>query len=240
VPALNGALAAGAIAMAAFAAPDPERAQREVVGHSVRGEPIVARAWGDHDARRKVLVVGSIHGDETQGHRIVGRLTGKPASRLNDVELWTVKTVNPDGVADDARGNANAVDLNRNFPWNWKAIPPSSGYYSGPSAVSETETRAVRDFLRDLRPEVTIYYHQPWGRTLIPCDRRGRKVAKRYASLSGLKARDCFPSPPGSATGYQGNRLRQRAFVVELPGRALRAGEVGRHARAVAEIAAPG
>jgi hypothetical protein len=95
----------------------------------------------------------------------------------------------------------------------------------------------MRRFLRRLKPEITIHYHQPWGRTLIPCDRRGRDVARRYARLSGLAARDCFASPPGSATGYQGNRLGQRAFVAELPGRALRGSEVRRHARAVMEIA---
>jgi hypothetical protein len=65
-------------------------------------------------------------------------------------------------------------------------------------------------------------------------------VALRYARLSGLAARDCFPSPPGSATGWQGHRADQRAFVVELPGRLLRDAEVRRHAAAVAEIAEPG
>lgn len=118
--------------------------------------------------------------------------------------MWTIRTLNPDGVAARRRGNAHGVDLNRNFAWNWKAIPSSS------------------------------------GETLIPCERRGRDVALRYARLSGLRPRDCFPSPPGSATGYQGHRLGQRAFVVELPGRALRAAEVRRHARAVSEIAEPG
>jgi protein MpaA len=187
-----------------------------------------------------VLVVGSIHGDETQGQRIVARLTGRRAERLNGVELWTVKTANPDGVAASTRGNAHRVDLNRNFPWSWHAIPPTSGYYSGPRPASEPETRAMRRFLRRIRPEITVWYHQPWGRTLIPCDRRGRRVALRYARLSGLAARDCFPSPPGSATGWQGHRARQRAFVVELPGRPLRDVEVRRHAVAIAEIAAPG
>ena len=48
------------------------------------------------------------------------------------------------------------------------------------------------------------------------------------------------PRPPGSATGWQGHRAKQRAFVVELPGRALSDAEVRRHAAAVAEIAEPG
>jgi murein peptide amidase A len=200
----------------------------------------VARGWGDPGSRRRVLVVGSIHGDETQGERIVARLSGRRAQRLDGVEVWTVETANPDGVAANERGNAHGVDLNRNFPWNWRSIPPSSGYYSGPGPASEPETRAMRGLLRRLKPEITVWYHQPWGNTLIPCDRRGRRVALRYARLSGLGPRDCFPSPPGSATGWQGHRARQRAFVVELPGRALSDAEVRRHAAAVAEIAEPG
>jgi protein MpaA len=222
-------------------APEPTaRDERQVIGESVRGRPLVARAFGDHSSERRVLVVGSIHGDETAGHAVVKRLRGRRANGLQEVELWTIETANPDGVAAGSRGNAHGVDLNRNFPWNWRAIPPSSGYYSGPRAVSEPETRALRRFLRKLRPEITIWYHQPFGNTLIPCDRRGRRVALRYARLSGLPPDDCYPSPPGSATGYQGKRLRQRAFVVEFDAGAPSAAETRRHAAAVAEIAEPG
>lgn len=210
------------------------------LGESVRGTPLVARSFGDHSSPRRVLVVGSIHGDETAGHRVVARLTGRRGDRLNGVELWTLETANPDGVAAGSRGNARGVDLNRNFPWSWRQIPPSSGYYSGPSPASEPETRAMRRFLRKLKPEITIWYHQPFGNTLIPCDRRGRRVALRYARLSGLPPDDCFESPPGSATGYQGNRLRQRAFVVEFGAGAPSDAEVRRHAAAVLEIAEPG
>ena len=209
---------------------------------SVDGRPIAAEAHGERGAARDVLVVGSIHGDETEGERVVERLA-KPRSvaRLGDgVRLWLVESLNPDGVAAATRGNAHGVDLNRNFPWNWEEIPESSGYYSGPRPASEPETKGMVRFLRRVDPDVTIYYHQPFGRTLIPCDRRGRRVALEYAELSGLPPDDCFPSPPGSATGFQGHRLKQRAFVVEFAAGELGRAEVRRHTRAVLEIANPG
>jgi murein peptide amidase A len=210
-----------------------------IFGHSVRDRALEAQAQG-FPADRTVLVVGSIHGNEGEGHRVVRRLRHRYADRLDGVHLWTIKTVNPDGVAAGTRGNAHSVDLNRNFATDWKPIPPSSGYYSGPKPFSEPETKAVRRFLRAIRPDVTIWYHQPFGRTLIPCDRRGRRVALRYARLSGLPPDDCFPTPPGAATGWQDAKLHEKAFVVEFgPGRLSR-GEVRRHARAVAEIAEPG
>ncbi len=210
-----------------------------VFGHSVQDRPLVAHELGDPGAARTALVVGSIHGDETQGHRVIRRLRRHYATRLDGVDLWTVITVNPDGVDADTRGNAHEVDLNRNFAAGWEPIPPSSGYYSGPHPFSEPETRAIRGLVRELRPDVTIWYHQPFGRTLIPCNRRGRRVALRYARLSGLPARDCYPTPPGAATGWQDEALHEKAFVVEFgPGRLSRA-EVRRHARAVARIATP-
>ncbi|MDX6581041.1 MAG: murein peptide amidase [Solirubrobacterales bacterium] len=210
-----------------------------VFGHSAQDRPLVAREQGDAGAGRTVLVVGSIHGNETEGHRVVRRLR-RHYDHLDGVDLWTVMTVNPDGVAAHTRGNAHSVDLNRNFSTNWKPIPPSSGYYSGPKPFSEPETKAVRGLLRRIRPDVTVWYHQPFGHTLIPCNRRGRRVALRYARLSGLPADDCFPTPPGAATGWQDAKLHEKAFVVEFPAGRLSRGEVRRHAAAVAEIAAPG
>jgi murein peptide amidase A len=206
-------------------------------GHSVDDRPLVAKRIGDPRSDRVVLVVGSIHGNESQGGRVVARLRRHYAGRLHRAALWTVTTVNPDGLAAHLRGNAHGVDLNRNFATGWKPIPPSSGYYSGPKPFSEPETRAVRGLIRRLHPDVTIWYHQPYGRTLIPCHRRGRRVALRYARLSGLTADDCYPTPPGAATGWQDARLREKAFVAEFGPGGLSRTEVRRHARAVVRIA---
>ena len=213
----------------------------ELIGASVEHRPIDVQRFGSADAERTVLVVGSIHGDETQGHRIVRWLGRHQAPRLDDVELLLVRTVNPDGVAADTRGNAHSVDLNRNFPYQWKPIPPSSGYYSGPKPATEPETKAVRKFVRREDPDITVWYHQPWNRVLVPCGSgAGRRVALRYAHLSGMKPRDCYPSPPGSATGWQRAKRDEKAFVVELPSGRLGDSAVKRHARALAKIAEPG
>ena len=60
-----------------------------------------------------VVVVGSIHGDERAGGRVVRRLRAAPLP--DGVDLWLVRTVNPGGVAVDRRTNASGVDLDRSF-----------------------------------------------------------------------------------------------------------------------------
>ena len=65
-----------------------------------------------------MLVVGSIHGNETAGHAVVARL--RALEPPPGVQLWLVRTVNPDGALIGTRQNARGVDLNRNFPFRWR------------------------------------------------------------------------------------------------------------------------
>ena len=88
-----------------------------------------------------------------------------------------------------------------------------------------------------VRFDLAVWYHQPWGMTLVPCDRTQR-YARRYARVSGLEpGRECDVYAPGSAIAWQRHRFGTAAFVVELPGRRLHAGEVRRHARATVAVA---
>lgn len=201
-----------------------------VFGRSVRGTPLIAKRSGDPSASVRVLVVGEIHGNEDEGREVVSRLRRKD-ERLLGVELWTVSTLNPDGHAAGRRGNAHAVDLNRNFSHRWDRRL-SGGNYSGPKPFSEPESRSFARFARKTGFAVTIWYHQPFGVTLVPCGRRSRSTALFYAERSGLKARVCNRFSPGSAINYQNNILEQVAFVVELAGGELAQRRVIQHARA--------
>ncbi|HET7119786.1 MAG TPA: M14 family zinc carboxypeptidase [Solirubrobacterales bacterium] len=199
-------------ALCAASGPSPAAAaERSVIGHSVQGRPIVALVSGAADAPLKVLVFGDIHGDETAGMRVVRRLLAMavpPRARL-----LVVPTINPDGVAAGTRGNAHGVDLNRNFPYRWQ--PLGGGEYSGPRPLSEPESRAAERLILSFRPDLTIWFHQPFGLVDRPV---GNPFAARlYADLSGLPLVR-LRRYPGSATRWQGHRLpRSTAFVVELP-----------------------
>ena len=95
------------------------------LGRSVEGRAIAGIALGDPDATRKLLVVGIIHGNETAGGAIAGKLASGPPPRRS--LLWIVPDLNPDGVAAGTRQNARGVDLNRNFPWHRRLLGGRTG-----------------------------------------------------------------------------------------------------------------
>jgi protein MpaA len=221
-----------------LAAAPPARAdERAVIGDSVDGRPIVSLRDGEPDAALAVLVVGCIHGDETAGMRVARRLIDGAAPR--GVELWVVPTLNPDGVAAHTRGNAHGVDLNRNFGFDWARL--GGGEYSGPHAFSEPESRAARRLIMRVRPDLTIWFHQPFGIV----DRSGGNpfAERRFAQLIGLPLVRLPGRYPGAATRWQNHTLPGTAFVTELPSK-VGGGLVRRASRAVralsAELASPG
>jgi murein peptide amidase A len=202
----------------------------EVIGRSVQGRPIIAQRFGPDEAKRTVLVVGCIHGNECASLPVLERLRRPPSP---GVEIWLISTLNPDGKAAKTRGNAHGVDLNRNFPAGWRRIPRSSRYHSGPRPQSEPETRAALAFLRRERPDLSIWFHQPEVNVRDP---DGSPAARAYARLVGLPFRP-LASPPGTATRWQKRSdPRAEAFVVELPAGPLSPDDAARHGRAIRRV----
>ena len=126
-------------------------------GHSAEHRPLTATRVGNGPV--KVLVVGSIHGNETAGRAVLRRL--RRARRRRASSCGWCDSVNPDGVRRGTRQNARGVDLNRNFARRWRGGGRAfDTYFPGRRAFSEPESRAVRRLVRRIRPAVTVYYHQ--------------------------------------------------------------------------------
>jgi protein MpaA len=221
-------LAAGALAGAGSASSGWHSV---VLGHSVDGRPIVAFVGGDSSAKRHVLVVGYIHGNEPAGTAVTTALASMhvPAG----IELWVIPTLNPDGGAAGTRGNAHGVDLNRNFPWHWQHL--TGVYYSGTKPLSEPESRIAYRLILRIRPAVAIWFHQH----LDLVDESGGKAAveRRFASLVHLRLIR-LAHYPGSVVSWQNAKLRgTTAFVVELPPGSLSADSARMYAAAVLKVA---
>jgi protein MpaA len=206
----------------------PVAAKQMVFGRSVQGRPLAAWSLGSTHAGRRVLVVGCIHGDECAGLAITTALrnTHVPAG----VQLWLVPEMNPDGTAADTRQNAHGVDLNRNFPFQWEPIEDPT-YYSGPAPASEPETRAAMALIRQIRPAVTIWYHQHMD--LVDLSGGDRAVAREYARIAGLRP-TCLTFLSGEATAWSNHSFPgTTSFVVELPAGPVSSDALARHLRAV-------
>jgi murein peptide amidase A len=222
---------AGCVALGLLATASAASAKRLVIGTSVRGRPIVAWTFGSDRARRKILVVGCIHGNECAGLAVVSSL--RHTRVPNGVQLWLVPEMNPDGSAADSRQNAHGVDLNRNFPYRWQPIADPT-YYSGPRAASEPETRAAMRLVRRIRPAVTIWYHQHMD--LVDLSGGDRGVARRYAQVAGLKP-TCLTFLSGTETAWANHTFPgTTSFVVELPAGPVPPSAVARHVRAVRAV----
>jgi murein peptide amidase A len=197
-----------------------------VVGHSVEGRPIQAIHVAGPGPR--VLVVGSMHGNEPAGMAVVAALRRTHPHE----DLWLVPTLNPDGIAHDTRQNAHGIDLNRNFPTGWRPIGPAwSVYASGPRPFSEPETRAARALVQRIHPRVTIWFHQHMN--LVWAYGRSSKAGHRFAELAGMRYRH-WRWLDGSSTNWQ-NHLPdgEESFTVELPAGTLSPAQVARQVRAV-------
>jgi protein MpaA len=153
-------------------------------GRSVQGVPLTfyRRQSGSDGAR--VLVIGCIHGDEFVGNRVVDILRDLPLE--GNIDLWMVRSMNPDGQQLRTRQNANGVDLNRNFPGNWQKIgKPGSWQYSGSDSASEPEVQGVVKLGELVKPQFVIWYHQDYFR-IGPGTGHDGDVRAKYASLVGL------------------------------------------------------
>lgn len=117
-----------------LAATYPAICRLEQIGLSVDGRYLLALVISDHprtdEDEPKPRIVGGIHGDERLSVTIPVRLAewllqnyggtdadGLRATALVDeLEIWILPLLNPDGYESNTRANRNGIDLNRNFP----------------------------------------------------------------------------------------------------------------------------
>ncbi|MEJ7719749.1 MAG: M14 family zinc carboxypeptidase [Ilumatobacteraceae bacterium] len=187
------------------------------IGTSVNGNSIWAFRYGTPGGTR-VVAVGQIHGNEPGGAQIAAylRVQRKPGASTSGSSTPSIPT---DGA--QRRTNVRGVDLNRNFnSGNWVYSGAGTGSYSGPSAASEPETRAMQGFLDSVRPRLMVVWHQV-GRHVDD----NRSVAnygllRRYSTVTGypIRSTPSCTTCGGTLTSYVNRRVSgATAFTVEMP-----------------------
>ena len=177
-----------------------------LIGHSVAGRPLEVFQFGSGEKKR--MIVAGIHGGY-EGNTIrladqlISILPSRPDLFPEDVTLYILRSLNPDGeVRDDSykgRVNDNLVDLNRNWPALWEEEWPKEGCWTytyvtgGTHPASEPETRALINFLITYDIEALISYHSaalgifPGGQ---PPDMASLSLAEALSAVSS------YPYPP--------------------------------------------
>lgn len=135
----------------------------EKIGISVSGENIMMGKFGK--GSKIILIIGGHHGYEEISVGlplyIMKALAREEIQIPENVAIWVIPVLNPDGFSQDRRTNANEVDLNRNYSHTkWGSTGTDRGiFYPGPYPFSEPETQAVKTLVDKTKPALVISYH---------------------------------------------------------------------------------
>jgi g-D-glutamyl-meso-diaminopimelate peptidase len=206
------------------------------IGRSVLGRSIFALSLGATSARRRVHFNAGHHGMEWMTSWVLMNFISdlckavKTGERLygNDVGLFFVPMVNPDGIQFALSGerwqaNANGVDINHNYPANWQQCYPVPGStrFGGHRPASEPETRAMMNFTGVMDFSRVFALHSQgeeifwnFGEIHVP---GARELADKMAEVSEYEV--STPEPMASYGGYKDwfiQEFRRPGFTLEL------------------------
>ncbi|KAF4522165.1 hypothetical protein B566_EDAN010425 [Ephemera danica] len=161
----------------------PNQASLEVIGHSYEGRPIkvIKISHGGSDSSRpEVFIDAGIHAAEWLGHATalyaVDQLTSlaKGNQDMLQMDWYILPVLNPDGYVHswtnyrkwrktrkpNEGSECIGVDLNRNFDIHWgggNVTDPCAYNYPGTHAYSESEAKAMADFLHAKAGNIMLY-----------------------------------------------------------------------------------
>ncbi|KAJ8479602.1 hypothetical protein OPV22_023329 [Ensete ventricosum] len=173
------------------------------IGKSVKGYPLwvieISDKPGQEEPEPSFKFIGNVHGDEPVGRELLILLANWLCDNymkdtlatliVKHVHLHILPTMNPDGFALRRRGNANNVDLNRDFPDQF--YPINDIKYS-----RQPETRAIMTWVKERHFTASASLHggalvanYPWDGsqdtrkqyTASPDDKTFRYMASLYS-----------------------------------------------------------
>lgn len=205
-----------------------------VFGSTPLGLPI--EAWRFENQGPEVLILGGVHGDETEGVvAALGLLKEFQKNFSYKLNLTLVPRFNEEGVLFHSRMNSRGVDLNRNMATqDWSPEIKTPRYNPGPTANSEPETLALIQFIEKYQPQFILSLHS-WH-PVLNVNGNCLAEAKVLAQKTGYKIDADIGYPtPGCLGTYAGLERNSATLTYEIE-RGLAPSEVLRvHVPAVLE-----
>lgn len=141
------------------------------IGKSVKGKELWVVKISDNVSTDEVepefKYISSMHGDEITGRELTIELIAEIIEKygkdraitelVNNTEIFIMPSMNPDGSERGQRGNANGIDLNRNFP---DIISDRDSKPNG----RQVEVQAVMKFQADRKFSLSANFH---GGTIV-------------------------------------------------------------------------
>jgi hypothetical protein len=198
---------------AAIIAPTPDSQtplnffqEYRVIGYSVEGRPLEVFRFGG--GPRDLMIVAGIHGGYewntiVLADEFIEFLYYHPEKIHPLLSIHILRSLNPDGATLKGnlwgRGNANHVDLNRNWDSSWSVDVPKPNCWdlvpltAGPYPGSEPATQALMHYILDADIEALISYHSA-GLGIFaggkPSTAQSLSLAEAVAAVSD------YPYPP--------------------------------------------
>ena len=196
------------------------RLKSSIYGRSVLGAPLL---YFPCKKECKLLVMAGIHGEEPETTFLLSRALRAFDDNFDSVVF--ILCANPDGVALGTRGNANGVDLNRNFKTqNFSTekvgsrsvleAPRDTLLSPGEVAASEPETQALVSLVETLKPKSILSMHAPMG--CVDAPQKTEFVERLMATFNLPWLPDIGYKTPGSFGTWCGEHGVE-CVTLELP-----------------------
>lgn len=184
--------------------------EHDLRGISVEGRRIDCLVCGNGED--VTLIISTIHGDENAGTPLVYNLIDhlrENTELLEGRKIVMIPVANPDGLIAERRYNKRGVDLNRNF----SAANRKNNTINGLKALSEPESRFIKDIIGKHEPDRIVTLHE--SLTCIDYDGPGKDIAEHMGKYCNLPVKK-LGSRPGSLGSYAGNTLGLPIITVEF------------------------
>ncbi|MFN7454059.1 MAG: M14 family zinc carboxypeptidase [Pseudobdellovibrionaceae bacterium] len=189
--------------------------QSFIFGKSSEGLPIPAFVFGQGPYH--VLVLGGVHGDETEGTTAAWGLYEKLHQAFDyQLKVTLVPMLNIDGVIHKTRQNARGIDLNRNMATkDWSPEIKGPRYQPGPAPNIEPETQALAAFVDQQKPHLIVSLHS-WH-PVLNVNGACESEAQVLSQWTGYKVDTDIGYPtPGCLGTYAGLERQSPTITYEI------------------------